>query len=81
MQMLQNLTQLLKIVCQIGVLLQAYERANLADALLPRTLIDGELIIRQGDTADGMYFVEDGSVSIRITRDDGNEHEIKRLGM
>uniref|UniRef100_A0A2A4JHD4 cAMP-dependent protein kinase type II regulatory subunit n=1 Tax=Heliothis virescens TaxID=7102 RepID=A0A2A4JHD4_HELVI len=59
--------------------LQAYERANLADALLPRTLIDGELIIRQGDTADGMYFVEDGAVSIRITRDDGNEHEIKRL--
>ncbi|KPJ09616.1 cAMP-dependent protein kinase type II regulatory subunit [Papilio machaon] len=60
--------------------LQPYERANLADALLPRSLIDGELIIRQGDTADGMYFVEDGSVSIRITRDDGNEHEIKRLG-
>lgn len=60
--------------------MQAYERANLADALLPRTLIDGELIIRQGDTADGMYFVEDGAVSIRITRDDGNEHEIKRLG-
>ncbi|KAI8419974.1 hypothetical protein MSG28_008579 [Choristoneura fumiferana] len=60
--------------------LQAYERANLADALLPRTLIDGELIIRQGDSADGMYFVEDGSISIRIARDDGNEHEIKRLG-
>lgn len=59
---------------------QAYERANLADALLPRTLIDGELIIRQGDTADGMYFVEDGAVSIRIARDDGNEHEVKRLG-
>ncbi|KAF9424913.1 hypothetical protein HW555_000214 [Spodoptera exigua] len=58
---------------------KAYERANLADALLPRTLTDGELIIRQGDTADGMYFVEDGAVSIRITRDDGNEHEIKRL--
>ncbi|XP_041984885.1 cAMP-dependent protein kinase type II regulatory subunit [Aricia agestis] len=60
--------------------LQAYERANLADALLPRTLADGELIIRQGDTADGMYFVEDGSVSIQLARDDGNEHEIKRLG-
>ncbi|KAF9824505.1 hypothetical protein SFRURICE_001389 [Spodoptera frugiperda] len=64
----------------MGLITQmAYERANLADALLPRTLIDGELIIRQGDTADGMYFVEDGAVSIRITRDDGNEHEIKRL--
>lgn len=60
--------------------LQAYERANLADALIPRTLMDGELIIRQGDTADGMYFVEDGSISIRIARADGNEHEIKRLG-
>lgn len=59
---------------------QPYERANLADALVPRTLADGVMIIRQGDTADGMYFVEDGEVSIRITRDDGNEHEIKRLG-
>ncbi|XP_037961750.1 cAMP-dependent protein kinase type II regulatory subunit isoform X2 [Plutella xylostella] len=60
--------------------LQAYERANLADALLPRVLPDGELIIRQGDSADGMYFVEEGSVSIRISRDDGNEIEVKRLG-
>lgn len=59
--------------------LQSYERANLADALIPRTLADGELIIKQGDSADGMYFVEEGNVSIRITRDDGQEVEIKRL--
>ncbi|XP_069681613.1 cAMP-dependent protein kinase type II regulatory subunit [Periplaneta americana] len=59
--------------------LQAYERMNLADALVPRQYADGELIIKQGDSADGMYFVEDGSVKITITGDNGQEVEINRI--
>lgn len=31
-----------------------------------------------GDAADGMYFIEDGTVSIRLNQDDG-EVEISRL--
>ncbi|XP_029735197.1 cAMP-dependent protein kinase type II regulatory subunit isoform X3 [Aedes albopictus] len=58
--------------------LQSYERMNLADALIPKTFAKGERIIKQGDAADGMYFIEDGKVSIRIQQDAG-EVEISML--
>ncbi|XP_029039984.1 cAMP-dependent protein kinase type II regulatory subunit isoform X1 [Osmia bicornis bicornis] len=59
--------------------LEPYERMNLADALLPKQYSDGEQIIKQGDTADGMYFVEDGVVRITILGDFGREIEINRV--
>ncbi|XP_072743530.1 cAMP-dependent protein kinase type II regulatory subunit isoform X2 [Anoplolepis gracilipes] len=59
--------------------LEAYERMNLADALVPKQYSDGEQIIRQGDTADGMYFVEDGVVRITILGENGREIEINRV--
>jgi len=59
--------------------LQEYERMNLADALIPRTFKDGECIIKQGDVADGMYFIEDGTVSIRMLDETNKEVEIKRI--
>lgn len=58
--------------------LQPYERMNLADALVPKTYSDGELIIKQGDAADGMYFVEDGEIKITVL-DNGKEVEINRI--
>jgi cAMP-dependent protein kinase regulator len=57
--------------------MQAYERMNLADALVPRPYNDGQMIIKQGDSADGMYFVEEGSVKITITGDNGQEVEVR----
>ncbi|KAJ8969927.1 hypothetical protein NQ317_016192 [Molorchus minor] len=60
--------------------LQPYERMNLADALVPRNFSDGERIIKQGDAADGMYFVEDGEVVISVLDDSGKEVEINRIG-
>jgi len=48
---------------------------NLADALVPKHYSDGEQIIKQGDTADGMYFVEEGIVRITIVGE--NDHEIE----
>ncbi|XP_046750806.1 cAMP-dependent protein kinase type II regulatory subunit isoform X1 [Diprion similis] len=59
--------------------LENYERMNLADALAPKHFADGELIIKQGDIADGMYFVEDGVVKITILGDNGREIEINRV--
>ncbi|XP_078040018.1 cAMP-dependent protein kinase type II regulatory subunit isoform X2 [Augochlora pura] len=59
--------------------LEKYERMNLADALVPKQYANGENIIKQGDTADGMYFVEDGVVKITIQGDDGREIEINRV--
>jgi cAMP-dependent protein kinase regulator len=49
---------------------------NLADALVPRQYTDNQMIIKQGDSADGMYFVEEGSVKITITGDGGQEVEV-----
>ncbi|XP_076247359.1 cAMP-dependent protein kinase type II regulatory subunit isoform X2 [Calliopsis andreniformis] len=59
--------------------LEPYERMNLADALVPKQFADSEQIIRQGDIADGMYFVEDGVVRITILGDHGREIEINRV--
>ncbi|XP_034944266.1 cAMP-dependent protein kinase type II regulatory subunit [Chelonus insularis] len=59
--------------------LEPYERMSLADALVPRRFSDGQQIIRQGDTADGMYFVEEGVVRITIIGDNGREVEINRV--
>ncbi|XP_033224519.1 cAMP-dependent protein kinase type II regulatory subunit [Belonocnema kinseyi] len=59
--------------------LEQYERMNLADALVPKQFSDGERIIKQGDSADGMYFVEDGIVRITILGDNGREVEVNRI--
>lgn len=53
---------------------------NLADALIPRHFTDGQRIIKQGDAADGMYFVEEGEVRICILDEYGQEVEIKQVG-
>jgi len=58
--------------------LELYERLNLADALVPRTYSPGEAIIRQGEAADGMYFVEEGEVVISMVGE-GVEKEISRV--
>lgn len=59
--------------------LQTYERMNLADALVPKTYDASERIIKQGDAADGMYFIEAGTVRITVLDDSGKEVEINRL--
>ncbi|KAL8568459.1 hypothetical protein ACOMHN_065202 [Nucella lapillus] len=56
--------------------LDSYERMTLADALVTQVYEDGESIIEQGDTADGMYFVEDGHLKVTIASHDGQEQEI-----
>lgn len=59
--------------------LQSYERMNLADALITRYYNIGERIFERGDKADGMYFIEEGEVSIRLYTSDEGEFEIKKL--
>ncbi len=49
---------------------------NLADALIPRSYNDGERVIKQGDAADGMYFVEDGTIRICIMDESNQEVEV-----
>jgi len=47
--------------------LDMYERMNVCDALTSRNFKDGEQIIKQGDKADMMYFLEKGSVQVCMT--------------
>ena len=44
--------------------LEQYERMNVADALQTQSFKHGEVIIKQGADADGMYFLEQGKVSV-----------------
>ncbi|XP_023240154.1 cAMP-dependent protein kinase type II regulatory subunit-like isoform X1 [Centruroides sculpturatus] len=60
--------------------LENYERLNLCDALMPKTFQDGDRIIKQGDEAEEMYFVEDGTVRITIVKEGcDKEVEVSRL--
>ena len=51
-----------------------YERSNVADALLPSDYYQNDVIIRQGDQADRMFFIEDGQCDVYM-----NEKFHKRL--
>lgn len=59
--------------------LERYERMNLADALVPKEYPPGAQIILQGDSADGMYFIEDGQVRITMANSENEEKEISRV--
>lgn len=61
------------------VTLQPYERMNVADALNPRSFDSETCVIRQGDVADGMYFVEAGTVRITVTGENGVEVEVNQV--
>lgn len=52
---------------------------NVADALNPRTFEEGECVIRQGDVADGMYFVEAGEVRFTVAGENDIEVEVNRV--
>jgi cAMP-dependent protein kinase regulator len=56
--------------------LSSYDCMNLADALYSRSYQNGEIIIKQGDKANCMYFVESGRVRI-VREHDGEKKEIK----
>ena len=56
--------------------LDQYERSNLADALMSKTFKNDECIIRQGDEADGMFFLEKGVIRVTIINPDGVEEEL-----
>jgi cAMP-dependent protein kinase regulator len=58
-----------------------YEKMNIADALYSQTFQDGEKIINQGDSADCMYFVEEGEVRIAVRKEGAkDEIELTRCG-
>lgn len=49
---------------------------NLADALVPKYYQNEDCIINQGDPGDGMYFVEEGIVSVLVTSETGEQIKV-----
>jgi cAMP-dependent protein kinase regulator len=56
--------------------LNPYQRMSVADALYSKTYKDNEEIIKQGEQATCMYFIENGSVKILRTQN-GESKELK----
>ena len=56
--------------------LNPYQKMNIADALFSKQYSENEEIIKQGDEANCMYFIETGSVRI-IRTQDGESKELK----
>ena len=50
---------------------------NVADALTPKTYASGEVVVTQGDPADGMFFVEDGIVEVYVEGGVGNRKKVR----
>lgn len=58
--------------------LEKYERENIADALISQAYTSGEKVVNQGDRANGMYFVESGTLVV-LKGIDGDEKEVNEL--
>ncbi|XP_035211559.1 cAMP-dependent protein kinase type II regulatory subunit-like [Stegodyphus dumicola] len=55
--------KLLDIVPQLKPLTE-YEKMQLCDSLSPISFKSGEVVFNEGDDADGMYFIEEGVISV-----------------
>jgi len=58
--------------------LEKYERENIADALISQSYKEGERIVNQGDRANGMYFVESGTLVV-LKGIDGDEKPVNEV--
>ncbi|OTF78431.1 cAMP-dependent protein kinase type II regulatory subunit-like protein [Euroglyphus maynei] len=63
---------------EIFKFLEYYEKMSLSDAFMAKCYKNGDLIIKQGDEADGMYFVQEGVVRI-VKEENGQEQELSRV--
>lgn len=52
----------------------------LRDELDARVVANGEVLMRQGDAADGLYLVGSGRLQVKIEREDGSEEVINEIG-
>ena len=55
-----------------------YERSQVASCLTTKTYLPGEIIFKQNDEANGIYFIESGSVQVFQEDDDYDETESLR---
>jgi len=61
--------------------LEKYERENIADALVSQAFAKGQEVVKQGDRANGMYFVESGTLVVlkKMGGDAGDEKAVNEV--
>lgn len=60
--------------------LEKYERENIADALVSQAFAKGQQVVKQGDRANGMYFVESGTlVVLKKMGQEGDEKAVNEV--
>lgn len=76
----QKRKQYEKLLSNVDILssLNVYERDSLCDALKSYTYREHEIIVRQGDEASGMYFIEEGKCRVTISKA-SQEQEVATL--
>eukprot|EP01027_Heterolobosea_sp_BB2_P003885 GEZU01005849.1.p2 GENE.GEZU01005849.1~~GEZU01005849.1.p2 ORF type:complete len:417 (+),score=133.88 GEZU01005849.1:160-1410(+) len=57
-----------------------YERLTIADALVPATFKDGEVIVRQGDPGYSFFIIVDGEVTVTQETPDRGPQQLATLG-
>lgn len=55
-------------------------RAFITDQLAPRSITGGEVLLREGDSADSLYLIAEGRVRVTNRRDDGTTQVLAELG-
>ena len=55
--------------------LDASERSKIADALVSRVYEDGQAVVKQGETGDTFFFVEEGEACVTKKPQDGEDGE------
>ncbi|KAG8830919.1 hypothetical protein FRC17_004069 [Serendipita sp. 399] len=55
------------------------ERSKIADALMSRTIEDGDAVVTQGEMGDTFYFVEEGQATVSKRGEDGEDRTLSVL--
>ncbi len=64
--------EFLRSVSFLNECMDEYERSQIAECLSSRTYSPGQCIFRQNDAANGMFFIESGTVRIYTENEEGN---------
>lgn len=63
--------------------LTEYEKMQIADALIPKSYSEGDVVVTEGEEGDGMYFIVEGKVSVRQKKakdETTKDVEVSQLG-
>lgn len=66
--------------CELFNKMSRRDLSRVADAIQPKSFKEGEVIVQEGDVADGMYFMKEGQVVVKQSLPD-DENQQKLIGI